>query len=36
MEIRDIYNWRASKTQSGVNKFELVQYIYICMEVRMP
>ena len=30
--------WRASETLSGVYKFELVRYIYICicMEVRMP
>ena len=32
-------NWRASEaseTLSGVYKFELVRYIYICMEVRVP
>ena len=31
-------NWRASEaseTLSGVYKFELVRYIYICMEVRI-
>ena len=35
-------NWRASEasevseTLSAVYEFELVRYIYICMEVRMP
>ena len=31
-----IFNWRASETLSGVYKFELVRYIRICMEVRVP
>ena len=31
--------WRASEaseTLSGVYKFELMRYVYICMEVRVP
>ena len=35
---RACFNWRvsdASETLSGVYKFELVRYIYICVEVHM-